>query len=664
MSSRAAENCSPDDKAEISRLRAIIEEQDKEIRKQKAKLRAIADNISDVVMIFAADGSYEIVSQPFCDFHQLLYAGMENIGDLWKKAKLYDLEDRPVDSGNMPPARIIRGETIENETLKLLTGSHVVYYQISGWPLYDDEGNFTAGILCIRDLTESVRSREIDKERNRMLESRNMQLQQLNSQLRRQADMLNLSNEAIMAWKQDGSIIYWNKGAERMYGYTSREALGQVIHTLLCSRFTRDVAEVKAQVRQTGSWEGEIIHKTKNGDTIFVEARFQRIFDEDGQTVVLETNRDITRRIEAENSVKSLSEALLNIIESTDDLIWSVDKDFKIITSNSSVKNYIRSNYGSEPQKGSTMTDILGPELGGVWTDFYLNAVKNGSYQVDYKSKKDDQYFTFSFNPVYIDGKLEAITVFGKNITRRIQAEREIIRLNKKLENRVKDRTDELETIVAELQGFSAAAAHDLKTPLREIEHYIKQIRAGGDIGVCSDKIEGICRETVALIDKLLYFVSHMRLDIRKKPVNIKKVIVSAYEQLITAMQVQKSVLDFETGLPCVQADEELLRQVVGNILSNALKFSRKRDMIKITVGCREEHNAYVFYVKDNGVGFDMARADKLFRVFNRLHDREEYEGCGIGLAMVRNIIELHGGRTWIESIEDAGTTVYFTLPV
>lgn len=602
MSSIAAENSIPEDKAELSRLKAIVENQEKEIRKQEEKLRIIADSISDVVMFFFADGSYEMISkpfydrhQPFYDRHQPLYAGMEDIGDLWKRARLYDLEDRPVGEDDTPPVRIMRGEKIENETLKILTGSHVIYYRISGRPLYDDEGNFTTGILCIQDLTESVRSREINIERNRMLESRNIQLQQLNSQLRRQADMLNLSDEAIMAWKQDGAIIYWNKGAERMYGYTSQEALGQVCHTLLSSRFTCDVADVKAQVRQTGSWEGEILHKTKNGDTIYVEARFQRIFDEDGQTVVLETNRDITRRIEAENSVKSLSEELLNIIESTDDLIWSVDKDFKIITTNSSVKNYIRTNYGTEPYKGLAMTEVLGPELGGVWIDFYLNAVNNGSFQVDYKSKMDDQYFTFSFNPVYIDGKLEAITVFGKNITRRIQAEREIIRLNNKLENRVKDRTDELETIVAELQGFSASAAHDLKTPMLEIEHYIKKIRAGGDIGVYSEKIEGICRDTAALVDKLLFFVSHMRLDIRKKQVNMKKLIVSVYEQLVTAMQVHQSVLDFETGLPCVQADEELLRQVVGNILSNALKFSKKRDMIKIIVGCREERNAYVF---------------------------------------------------------------------
>jgi light-regulated signal transduction histidine kinase (bacteriophytochrome) len=163
-----------------------------------------------------------------------------------------------------------------------------------------------------------------------------------------------------------------------------------------------------------------------------------------------------------------------------------------------------------------------------------------------------------------------------------------------------------------------------------------------------------------AMIAELLEHERITNTDIKKESVDIKKMIISAFEDLKT----DNSVLDFQTGLPNVYADRGLIRHVVINLISNALKFSANRDISRIIVGCRRENNEYVFYMKDNGIGIDMEYAGRLFNVFERLHSADEFKGYGIGLASVRNIVAKHGGRTWINGKVNVGTTVYFTLPI
>jgi light-regulated signal transduction histidine kinase (bacteriophytochrome) len=145
-----------------------------------------------------------------------------------------------------------------------------------------------------------------------------------------------------------------------------------------------------------------------------------------------------------------------------------------------------------------------------------------------------------------------------------------------------------------------------------------------------------------------------------KEKVNLKKM----FESVFGENKTENSVLEFQTGIPAVFADKKLIRHVVENLISNALKFSSHRECSKIIVGCKREGKEYTFYIMDNGIGVDMRYADKLFNLFERQNRGGGYEGHGIGLASVKLIIEAHKGRTWIDGKVDVGTTVFFTLPV
>jgi light-regulated signal transduction histidine kinase (bacteriophytochrome) len=212
---------------------------------------------------------------------------------------------------------------------------------------------------------------------------------------------------------------------------------------------------------------------------------------------------------------------------------------------------------------------------------------------------------------------------------------------------------------------LSNIISHDLKGPIRQIEHHaehIKTLTQSGDFGADISEIKKTCERMTRLIVSLSEYAMSSELKIKKEAINVRKMVTAIYNDL-KAGALNGTLLQFESGFPVVYADRVLLQHVLSNLLSNALKFSSKREISEITAGCTEDNGHYVFYIRDNGVGFDMQYAHKLFNVFERLHADEGYEGSGIGLAAVRNIVRRHGGVTWLESKENAGTTVYFTLP-
>jgi PAS domain S-box-containing protein len=372
---------------------------------------------------------------------------------------------------------------------------------------------------------------------------------------------------------------------------------------------------------------------------------------------------DITKRVEAENSAREISEELRNIMESTDDYIFSVSKDYKLIFFNSAFYNYVERSFGIQLKKGAFMPDVITVLDVAVWEDFFKQVASEGKTQIEIKMDGGTHMLSLSFNPVYIDAQLVEVTVFGKDITARINSEREIIRLNASLEKRVLERTNELQKSISDLQSFSRVISHDLKTPVKEIEMYANRIGENTDVAANTVNIKKTCRMMTHMIEELSKYAVSSEQNIHKETVNIKKIVTALYNKFRATM-TNNSVLQFESGLPLVYADKVLIQLVLFNLLSNAMKFSSKRETAIITVGCFEENSDFVFYIRDNGVGFNMQYAHKLFKIFERLHTQEEFEGTGIGLAAVRNIIQRHEGRIWIESEEDVGTTVYFTLPI
>ena len=254
-----------------------------------------------------------------------------------------------------------------------------------------------------------------------------------------------------------------------------------------------------------------------------------------------------------------------------------------------------------------------------------------------------------------------------RELEERKRAEDEVRELNAQLERRVLQRTVELEASNRELESFTYTVSHDLRAPVRGL-HGFSQILLNDFAEELPEqardylrRIEDNARLMGELIDDLLAFSHLGRQQIKKVPVDAAATAKHAFTE--AASQENKERIHFTVGeLPAVQADAALLKQVFINLFSNAIKFSRQRKVAEIDVGSQETEKGTAITVRDNGVGFEMQHAGKLFGVFQRLHSYDQFEGTGVGLAIVRRIVERHGGQIWAEGELDKGATFYFTL--
>lgn len=241
-------------------------------------------------------------------------------------------------------------------------------------------------------------------------------------------------------------------------------------------------------------------------------------------------------------------------------------------------------------------------------------------------------------------------------------------RLNAELEQRVRQRTAQLEAANQELEAFTYSVSHDLRAPLRHIDGFVEILQTNAADQLDTENrqhlqtIAQAARQMGILIDDLLSFSRLSRAKVNLQTVSLVKLIQEAMRHLKRESE-GRNVQWVIHNLPDVKADPGLLRQALENLITNALKYTRTRERARIEIGATGKGTETVIFVRDNGVGFDMRHADKLFGVFQRLHRANEFEGTGVGLALVRRIIHRHGGRTWAEGAPNAGATFYFSLP-
>jgi PAS domain S-box-containing protein len=291
--------------------------------------------------------------------------------------------------------------------------------------------------------------------------------------------------------------------------------------------------------------------------------------------------------------------------------------------------------------------------------------------------------FNLAFQPLRdADGRVEGIIAVAFEVTEQVLARREVEALAEQLrqselqlrslaadlEDRVRERTAQLQVANQELESFSYSVSHDLRAPLRHIIGFAQLLerRAGPVLDEVSrghlQTITTAAHDGGTLVDELLEFSRMGRAELRQSRVDLGALVREVRHGLEPDMKGRD--VEWRVGeLPVVKADPVLLRQVLLNLLANALKYTRLREHALIEVGAREELDEVEVWVRDNGVGFDMRYVDKLFGVFQRLHTVEQFEGTGIGLANVRRIISRHGGRTWAEGALNQGATFHFTLP-
>jgi PAS domain S-box-containing protein len=376
------------------------------------------------------------------------------------------------------------------------------------------------------------------------------------------------------------------------------------------------------------------------------------------------------QRKRAEEALATSEERYRSLVELSPDALF-VEVDNKIVFINSA---------GVKLFGASEDTELIGKEAKDLFHAADWNAAEERLNQMrdDGKPALFAEYRMFRLDGTELDVEMAAAPLIfaGKpaaqvivhDVTERKHAEEEIRRLNADLEQRVMERTSELETANKELEAFSYSVSHDLRAPLRHIEGFVEILVATKADELDKESKEHLQTISTAskqmgrLIDDLLAFSRTARAELNKTKFSLTDLVQSCIRDLQQECEERK--VEWKVGeLPDVLADPALLRQVIANLLANALKYSRTRKVSVIEVSSSSKRKEHTILVKDNGVGFDPKYSHKLFGVFQRLHRSSEFEGTGIGLANVRRIITRHGGRTWAESELDKGATFYFSLP-
>ena len=496
---------------------------------------------------------------------------------------------------------------------------------------------------------------------------------------------------AILMLDLNGNIQSWSDNAERMKGYTEAEILGRSYATFFTPRDTAlgEPQRILALAAQTGRAETEGLRIRKDGSQFWAHGVLTALYDDHGAaTGFVKVTQDITERRRVETT-------LHNVLEAAPDAIVGVDSQGRIALVNRRTEElfgYRRSELLGEQVERLVPEQTQGAHI-SLRSDYHRNPSGRsmGAGRDLHARRQDGSLLPVEVRLSTLDTEDGVIVIAAvRDISERKTAQRaieqlnaDLLGLNQELEQRVERRTaqlqlqaeqlrlqaEQLQEANAELESFSYSVSHDLRAPLRAITGFARILssRYQEDLDDSGRrylaKIDNGSVRMGILIDGLLAFSRLQRLIPVSRSLDLSQMAKEIWEDLIEQKTDRR--IEFSCGqLPLACGDPRLIRHVLTNLLDNAVKYTREQDPARVEVGHRINPDGQVAYlVRDNGTGFDMAYADKLFQVFQRLHLAENYEGNGIGLALASRIIHRHGGEIWADATPGHGATFYFTLP-
>jgi PAS domain S-box-containing protein len=455
--------------------------------------------------------------------------------------------------------------------------------------------------------------------------------------------------------------------------YRRLQMYGGLVLTILCGsvlvalalssalqrRITRPILALAAVAKAVSERGDYSIRAQKiSGDEmgLLTDAFNQMLGRIEEQTEVLRQNEEIRSFLAA-------------IVESSDDAIIGKDFGSKVISWNAGAERMF--GYAAAEMLGQPIARLQSPDRPEEEASI-LEEVKRGRtrHYETVRIRKDGRPIKVSLSVSPIKnarGEIIGISSIVHDITERKRAEEQILKLNAELEQRVEDRTAELTAANKELESFTYSVAHDLRAPLRHIDAFSKILSEDCAPSLPAEaqhylsNIRTSTAKMSQLVDDLLNLARVGRQELNRQPTPLSELVDEVLEELKEETAGRKLEWRLQP-LPAVECDPGLMKQVFANLLSNAVKYTRPRPVGVIEVGYRKMNGDSAVYVRDNGVGFNMKYADKLFGVFQRFHRAEEFEGTGVGLATVDRIVRKHGGHIWAEAAVDKGATFYFTV--
>lgn len=472
--------------------------------------------------------------------------------------------------------------------------------------------------------------------------------------------------DAVVVYQLDGTITDWNRSAERKFGWRKNEALGRNVHLLLHTDAASGLSESNRELMRDGVWEGEVSHTTRYGVTKTLLARWQLVEgDSHEETRIIEVARDITARMDTDAALRRSEQRYRSLMFATHDAVWSTDPKGAVI----------------EPQllwqayTGQTVDEVLGygavnavhpDDRSQVVAAFRTSIRRRSKFQHELRlwSAKHQEYRRVISKGIPVlrpNGSVSEWVGSVLDIENQRAAEQALAEARDFLEEAVLQRTAELQAANRELEGFTYSVSHDLRGPLRAIGSMGRILRDDFSDNLPEEAHRLIDRQCAAasklgtLIDELLQLARISRQELAIQRFDLSAIAQDIADELRERKWTHPLSFAIEQGLEA-EGDPRLLRLVLQNLFENACKFSPNGGTIAF--GSRNG----VFFVSDEGIGFDMRFESKLWRPFERLVLDHEFPGTGIGLANVQRIIDRHHGKIWAESEPGRGSTFWFRI--